>query len=230
MSGIIWIIIGVIIAGNALNIWHISLFFTGWWTLFIIVPCALKVKREGFRSGAGLGLVFGLLLLASQLRIFTFGTAVKLAIPVLLIGYGAKLILGNRQNTQRTQRISEEVGTAAGQDNNSGAGGKNANYTAIFSGQDIKYPRDLYFGSDINAVFGGADIDLREALIDSDIVINVTAIFGGADIKLPKDVNVHVHSTGIFGGTDNRVKRPECPEWPIVTINSTAIFGGVEIR
>lgn len=37
--GFILIIIGVIIGLNAFHITNIDLFFDGWWTLFIIVPC-----------------------------------------------------------------------------------------------------------------------------------------------------------------------------------------------
>ena len=38
--GIIFVAAGVILALNAIGITHIDLFFDGWWTLFIIVPCA----------------------------------------------------------------------------------------------------------------------------------------------------------------------------------------------
>ena len=37
--GLILIIIGVIIGLNAFHITNIDLFFDGWWTFFIIVPC-----------------------------------------------------------------------------------------------------------------------------------------------------------------------------------------------
>ena len=36
--GLILIALGVIIGGNALNLFDIDIFFAGWWTLFIIIP------------------------------------------------------------------------------------------------------------------------------------------------------------------------------------------------
>ena len=39
--GCIFIVVGVIFGLNALNITSINIFFDGWWTLFIIVPCIL---------------------------------------------------------------------------------------------------------------------------------------------------------------------------------------------
>ena len=37
--GFVLIIIGIVFGLNALDITDINIFFDGWWTLFIIVPC-----------------------------------------------------------------------------------------------------------------------------------------------------------------------------------------------
>ena len=94
--GIVFVALGVAIAGNVLGWWNFSIFFRGWWTLFIIIPCAQSVMRKGFRNGAGLGLIFGILLLMSQWRLFSFGWIIKLAIPGLLIYYGLKVVLQDK--------------------------------------------------------------------------------------------------------------------------------------
>lgn len=39
--GIVFITIGIVIGLNALEITSINLFFRGWWTLFIIIPCVI---------------------------------------------------------------------------------------------------------------------------------------------------------------------------------------------
>ena len=41
--GMVLIILGLILGGNALGIFDINLFFDGWWTLFIIVPCFINL-------------------------------------------------------------------------------------------------------------------------------------------------------------------------------------------
>ena len=41
--GIAIIALGVILGGNALGWFSIDIFFDGWWTLFIIVPSAIKL-------------------------------------------------------------------------------------------------------------------------------------------------------------------------------------------
>ena len=44
--GIVLIIIGLIVGGNALGITNIDIFFDGWWTLFIIIPCFIGLFKE----------------------------------------------------------------------------------------------------------------------------------------------------------------------------------------
>ena len=40
--GLVFIIVGVIFGLNALDITNINVFFDGWWTLFIIIPCFIE--------------------------------------------------------------------------------------------------------------------------------------------------------------------------------------------
>ena len=49
--GIVLIIIGLIIGGNALGITDINIFFDGWWTMFIIIPCFIGLFKEEDKIG-----------------------------------------------------------------------------------------------------------------------------------------------------------------------------------
>ena len=44
--GLILITIGVIWGLNALEITKINIFFDGWWTLFIIIPCLANLFKD----------------------------------------------------------------------------------------------------------------------------------------------------------------------------------------
>ena len=65
--GFVLIALGVILGINALGIAHINIFFPGWWTLFIIVPCAIGLFTDEHKGGATFGLVLGICLLLSCL-------------------------------------------------------------------------------------------------------------------------------------------------------------------
>lgn len=217
LLGLFWIVLGVIIAGNALDWWDVSIFFRGWWTLFIIIPSAVGVMKKGFQSSSGFGLIVGFLLLLMQRTSFSIGWIVKLFVPAILIFFGVKLLLqGGGFRKKTITHITDDMMD-------------DATYSGIFQNKEIHYPEDNFFGSEVNAIFGSADLDLRNAIIIDDVTVNATAIFGGVDIKLPQDVNVRVASTSILGGTDNRVKRQDNPDWPTVYIQATAIFGGIDI-
>ena len=61
--GIILIAIGAVFALNALNITDIDIFFDGWWTLFIIVPCTIGLFTEREKTGNIIGIAIGVFLL-----------------------------------------------------------------------------------------------------------------------------------------------------------------------
>ena len=44
--GLVLITLGIIIGLNAFEIINVDIFFDGWWTLFIIVPCFIGIITE----------------------------------------------------------------------------------------------------------------------------------------------------------------------------------------
>ena len=71
--GIALIAVGILIALNSLDIIDINLFFKGWWTLFIIVPCAIGLFSGNEKFGNLLGILLGVLLLLCCQDIISFG-------------------------------------------------------------------------------------------------------------------------------------------------------------
>lgn len=49
--GLFFIGIGVGLIGNVLGFWDFSVFFKGWWTLFIIIPALVSMVQSGIRLG-----------------------------------------------------------------------------------------------------------------------------------------------------------------------------------
>ena len=52
VSGILWgivlVAVGVILTLNAFGVANVDIFFDGWWTLFIIVPCVIGLALATF--------------------------------------------------------------------------------------------------------------------------------------------------------------------------------------
>ena len=90
--GIVLIVIGLIIGGNALGITNINIFFDGWWTLFIIIPCFIGLFKDNEKTGNLIGLLIGVALLLACQDILDFGLIWKLAFPAILVAIGLSII------------------------------------------------------------------------------------------------------------------------------------------
>ena len=81
------------------------------------------------------------------------------------------------------------------------------------------------------ALFGGIDLDLRDAIFESPVVeIAGFWCFGGLDIKVPAGIEVRDQTAGIFGGTDVRDVGEPLPGAPTLVIKGMTLFGGVSVR
>ncbi len=198
--GIILIIVGFLVLGNQLDYWELELFFEGWWTLFIIVPAIVSLIKKEWITGL-IALLMGIMFLLAANDIIDY----KLTFPVFLIVIGFIIIFGKKIDVKEIT---------------------NSDYSAIFSGNSNKIQGELKDTS-VFTIFGGVDLDLREAKIDKEVNISCVCIFGGIDIIAPKDTEVIVKGTPIFGGIENKVASQSKNK---IIINTTCIFGGIEIK
>ncbi len=217
--GIILIAVGVIFGTNALGFTSVDIFFDGWWTLFIIVPCAIGLFTNRDKAGSIIGLIVGVLLLLACRDVFEFELIRKLAVPVIIILIGVSLIFKGR--SRESVMLLEEA-------KENGVSPKKC--SAAFSGQRVDYTNEVFDGAELNAVFGGIECDLRNAVFEKDAVITVSCIFGGADIFVPENVNVKVSSNSIFGGIDDKKHINRADNKVTLYVNGTCIFGGVDIK
>ncbi len=216
--GIVLIAVGVIFALNALNITDIDIFFDGWWTLFIIVPCTVGLFTEREKTGNIIGIVIGACLLLICQDVLDFSIIWKLIIPAVIVIAGIKMIYTGIFNNKANEMIVEIKKN----------GGKTKESCAIFSGCDLKYDKEVFEGAELSAIFGGVECDLRNAIIQKDCAIKMTAIFGGIDIFVPENVNVKVSSNCIFGGISNKTSAKT--DAPTIYISATCMFGGADIK
>jgi len=85
----------------------------------------------------------------------------------------------------------------------------------------------------ILAVFGGADLDLREASLPGrEITISAVAVFGGVSIIVPPEMRVIDNGTAIMGGREVSGDTDESaqPDAPVLRITGTCVFGGVDVK
>ncbi|MBQ5810811.1 MAG: hypothetical protein IIW23_04440 [Clostridia bacterium] len=97
LNGSLWgvalVAVGVLLALKAVDVIAFNLFFDGWWSLFIIVPCKIEFISGEDRLGSVFGVGVGVALLLAAQDIITYKMVWKMAVPAVFILVGIKVIL-----------------------------------------------------------------------------------------------------------------------------------------
>jgi hypothetical protein len=181
-----------------------------WWPLALIIAGLLSfAANPGHWPVALIIVAVGSALLFSRLDVVDIGNII---IPAAIILVGILVIFG-RGLGSRTEA------------------GDRVNSFNVFSGSEIASHSKQFRGGSIAAVFGGADVDLRDAMPAADAQLDVFAAFGGVEIRVPNGWQVITKGLPLFGGIENvTAKEQLAPDAPILAVNATALFGGIEIK
>lgn len=216
-----WVAIGIIVIGavfllQSLNIMHLGHFIGEWWPLILVVAGFSKLQHDDRRNGAIL-FIAGLILLSATLDFINWGSILKLW-PLAILYVGVSMLLESKGKPGLSFS------------NMSSSDNEFIQASAIFSGVENVVHSEQFKGASVMALFGGVDLDLRQAkAIDAGCVVNITALFGGVEIMVPENWNVIITGTPIFGGIEDKTKGSS-KDSINVTLNCTVAFGGLEIK
>ena len=85
----------------------------------------------------------------------------------------------------------------------------------------------------IVTIMGGAEIDLREAVLPGrEITISTLCVMGGVEITVPPEMHVVDSGTAIMGGreVDGDTAESLAPDAPVLRVTGLCVMGGVEIK
>jgi len=138
--------------------------------------------------------------------------------PLLVVLFGLSVLLGRWRQRRRIPDVSTDDFDLIG----------------IFGGTERRVTSGSFHGGTATALFGGVDVDLRDATItDPPAVVTVTAIFGGVEITAPEEWVVEVDAIPVFGGVeDERPRRPSDaaqPDEPDLLVTGFVAFGAISI-
>ena len=195
--GLVFIAVGIIVGLNSFKVTNIDLFFNGWWTLFIIVPCFIGLFTDNDKTGDTVGIAVGVILLLCCQDILNFDILWKLLLPIILIIIGLSFIFKETLNRDLSKKIGEL--------NKSKKDDKEIN--AIFGGvkcdlKNAKLDKEVVINT--CSVFGGIDIYVKE---DTKVLIKSTSLFGGVENKKKTETNdksktIYINAFCMFGGVD----------------------------
>jgi hypothetical protein len=81
-------------------------------------------------------------------------------------------------------------------------------------------------------VMGGADLDLREAVLDApEVEITVWSLMGGSDVIVPEGVHVELEGFALLGGNRLCLEGPPPPPGaPVVRVRAWSLMGGTDVK
>jgi hypothetical protein len=109
---------------------------------------------------------------------------------------------------------------------------RSSRMVAIFSGTTRKgvwHPEPVI---DVLTVFGGAELDFREAVLPGrEVVVRATTVLGGVEITVPPEMQVIDNGVAILGGREiHGDAAAVTPDSPVLRIEGVCVLGGLEVR
>ena len=182
-------------------------------SLFVLVGLYALVASD-FRNVVGPLLVVAV---ASAWQLVALGVAtwgdVRQFWPVLVVAFGLSLLLGRVRTAPAT------------------LDGARVDVTSVFGGRDVRPTSKAFVGGTVTALFGAAEVDLRDAEVAAPPAhLNVTALFGGAEIVVPREWNVRLDVLPVFGAAEDERPRREAEHEAVdLVVEGFCAFGGVGV-
>lgn len=208
LLGLGLILLGLILGADKLEIIDISkIFFDGWWTLAIILPCVFGIFNKKLSTLSIFGLLTGLAMLAKEQHLIS--SIGGLLLPIFLLTVGIEIIFSKNKKVE-INKIDD-------------------NYLALFGKVEKKV--DVNENINSGAIFGDLELDLSNIKLDKDIVINTKAIFGRTEVKLPENVKLILNKQAtVLGSCNSLYVNSDKQKAHSVIINAITVFGATELK
>jgi hypothetical protein len=191
---------------------HASDYFE-WWPLVLIAMGLAHLPKRQWVSAIVM-CVIGILFLPELPFLPHMRVSMILGVWPLLISAGGVTLI--RQALGPTAKDS-------GRDNS-------FHSVAVMGGVGRGVASSDFAGGDAVAVMGGCEINLANAKIESEAVIDVLAFWGGIEIHVPRGWRIENQVLAILGGVVDKTDGNAPAGAPTLIIRGSAIMGGVEIR
>jgi predicted membrane protein len=219
--GIVILALGVILLLDRQGIIQAGDIFPFFWPAVFLAAGLFKLVQSSCASGrvwGGILTAAGILLLLDRLGYVR--VSFHALWPLILIGIGLMLVWRTLEGRSGRGLPFKPVGVV--------------NAFAAFGGGDLKSDTKDFQGGDVFAVFGGYNIDLRNASMQAaEAVLDANAVFGGVEIRVPLSWSVSIHGLPLLGGyTDETVhpKSEDGGEAKRLIVRGLSMFGGVVVK
>ena len=161
-------------------------------------------------------IIVGLFFFLGQFRWFHFHWN-KLFVPIILLAIGVYVLMPQLRKGQPGMPLENQVSI----------------FTVLGGGEFNTRSTNLSSGH-IISILGGAEVDLREADMEGDVMeIGILALMGGVEIRVPLHWQVNMRAVPLLGGVSNQTSfladKLQMPKKTLV-IRGLALMGGIDVR
>jgi predicted membrane protein len=194
-----------------------------YWPVALIAVGIAKIVDARDNSGRTWGailIVAGVVLVGDQIHLPFFENVTLWQLwPLALIVFGGMMLWSALEGKPLSRRWTVNTCTLS--------------QYAVFGGGKRKITGE-FKGGDVFALFGGYEVDLRNASMEAEeAVIDANALFGGIEIRIPESWQAILQVTGIFGGHEDKTRQPDLrlvPNPKRLIIRGATMFGGMSVK
>ena len=218
LSGVL-ILVGVLFLLANLDVFDMDIgsFAATWWPSLLILfgLWQLLANRGVGLLGPGILIILGVVF-----QVITLGWAGwEVLWPLIIIAIGVLILFHGGPLRRRAPQAA--------------TGDDTVNLHTMFGGIERRITSQRFRGGKVTAIFGGIELDLREAQLADDATLNATVLFGGLELRVPESWNVQVHGSPLFGAIEDpkgaRSTQGQRSD-PTLYLYASVTFGGLEIK
>ena len=218
LTGAIIVVIGVLLLLGTTGIYDVGRLWRYVPSLFVLLGL-WAIVQSGFRNVSGPVI---LVVVAGTVQLLALGYVTGETIarwwPLLVVLLGLAILVGHWRRRGRVPSVTADDFDLVG----------------IFGGSERRVTSQSFRGGTATALFGGVEVDLRDAVItERPAVVTATALFGGVELTVPEEWEVHVDALPIFGAVEDERRRrpvePDRPEGPDLVLSGFVAFGGISL-
>ena len=216
MFGLLIMLVGVVFTLDSLQFTQAQRILPYWPVGLIAIGLA---KLWQVRSGVGNALGGALFVAAGGWMLLDTLDVIDISLidlwPVLLVVVGSVIVWQGIRG--RRDRAGVSLGDTV-------------HAMAVLSGVKRGSNSTAFRGGELTAVMGGCEIDLRQAAIHGEAVIDVFAMWGGIEIRVPENWTVIGRVTPLMGGFDDATRPPKEATTHTLIVRGVVLMGGIEVK
>jgi len=226
--GALIMVVGALFLFDNLDIMDVDDVVRFWPLFFVAVGATMAMQPSGTANRG-----FGVFLVVAGLWILLYDFDILPVSfwdiwPVFLIGAGGWMIWRAVGQPVAPSRRPGDVAPGRPSGGPAASSADTVSAFAFMSGIERANNSKSFRGADLTAIMGGVDLDLRDAGMGHEPVIDAFAFWGGIEVKVPDDWVVINKVMPLMGGLEDDTRPVEGSSKELL-IRGSAIMGGMKV-